>query len=340
MWRHGDHHSESSKKATYHLPPATPAASVAAHAWCPPLLVMPSFLPATKIASGVPSSGDSQWLDQATIEVLEAAGEFLWSEQLAQSLDAFVTNHASMFADATAGGEQRLEWTQAHGDFSEIFEMQLEQFIAGQVFSAEEFSQACQDALDHGDDWADGHTSASMVECVLASASYEHFIGLMAGAAMEAAATHPGQGSLAAERAEQARLNYQSMPSDFITSIIESGGDVNEADPEDGTTPLHLAASIDDRCLVEALVAAKATLDTHNAEGMSPFHEAVICGSADALVALLQAGADWRQVTGGGETAAELTTAGSKVGVILAEWANRHGEEPVPEPESSQDAAE
>lgn len=41
-------------------------------------------------------------------------------------------------------GEQRLEWTQAHIDFQQLFEHELEQFVAQQDFSQEEFLAACQ----------------------------------------------------------------------------------------------------------------------------------------------------------------------------------------------------
>ena len=41
-------------------------------------------------------------------------------------------------------GEQRLEWTQAHIDFQQLFEHELEQFVAQQDFTQEEFLAACQ----------------------------------------------------------------------------------------------------------------------------------------------------------------------------------------------------
>ena len=47
--------------------------------------------------------------------IIEAAADFMWSEEMQESIDAFSTNHASMF-DGAEGveGEHRLEWTQAH----------------------------------------------------------------------------------------------------------------------------------------------------------------------------------------------------------------------------------
>ena len=87
-------------------------------------------------------------LAPSTQLILDAASECLWSDELQASLDTFSTNHAEMFADAppdaTEGGEQRLEWTQAHLDFQQLFEFQLEQFVATQPFTPEEFLAACQ----------------------------------------------------------------------------------------------------------------------------------------------------------------------------------------------------
>ena len=139
-------------------------------------------------------------MNSSTERILEAAAEFLWSDELQQSLDSFSKNHAPMCApaalcrspthfliqpaeksscgpgrfedappDATTGGEQRLEWTQAHIDFKQLFEFQLEQFVASQPFSQEEFLGACQDALDHGT-WAN---CKGLVEVVLSMGTYE-----------------------------------------------------------------------------------------------------------------------------------------------------------------------
>ena len=83
-------------------------------------------------------------------------------------------------------GEQRLEWTQAHHDFQQLFEAVLEAFIDSQPFSAEDFVVACQDALDHGS-WAN---CRKMAEAILAMPDYNNFVRMMVEAAqqLEAAA--------------------------------------------------------------------------------------------------------------------------------------------------------
>ena len=69
---------------------------------------------AERRAGAEPSCSRSA-MTPATKPILEAASEFLWSDELQSSLDSFSTNHAPMFADATGvEGEQKLEWTQAH----------------------------------------------------------------------------------------------------------------------------------------------------------------------------------------------------------------------------------
>ena len=50
-----------------------------------------------------------------------------------------------MFEGCTSGQEeQKLEWGEAHRSFQELFELHMEQFLATQSLSAEEFVAACQ----------------------------------------------------------------------------------------------------------------------------------------------------------------------------------------------------
>ena len=99
---------------------------------------MPSFVPAYVFPSqnGAP--------DPRSEEILDAAAQFLWSDEMATSLEAFTENHKELFVGATPDGEQKLEWTQAHLDFQQLFEHQLEQFVAQQDFTQEDFLAACQ----------------------------------------------------------------------------------------------------------------------------------------------------------------------------------------------------
>ena len=64
-------------------------------------------------------------------------------------------------------------------DFQQLFEFQLEQFVATQSFSQAEFVAACQDALDNGD-WAN---CKGLVEVVLSMSTYEYFVRMMVAAA-------------------------------------------------------------------------------------------------------------------------------------------------------------
>lgn len=136
-------------------------------------------------------------LDPKTEPILDAATRFLWSEDMNESREAFIANHVSLFAGADGPeGEQRLEWTQAHAEFCELFEFRLEQFVEGQAFSQAEFVAACQDALTNGaDTWAAWNgadparvRSKQMVDVVLSAASYENFVRMMSSAAFVAEA--------------------------------------------------------------------------------------------------------------------------------------------------------
>ncbi len=163
---------------------------------------MPSFEPAFVGVADWAEDGSA--LQPATANILEAASEFLWSEEIAESLDAFSANHATMFVGGSVSGEQKLNWHQAYLDFQQLFEIQLEQFIARQSFSQADFEVACkvrhglgltsvhlcassqlnqslccQDAKEH----AAGGSAASIVNMVLASSTYEYFLQMMISAA-------------------------------------------------------------------------------------------------------------------------------------------------------------
>eukprot|EP01043_Picozoa_sp_COSAG02_P034377 COSAG02_NODE_2399_length_8948_cov_21.873771_5_plen_158_part_00 len=103
---------------------------------------MPSFEPAFVGVADWAEDGSA--LQPATEGILEAASEFLWSEEIAASLESFSASHATMFIGGSTSGEQKLEWHQAYLDFQQLFENQLKQFIARETFSQAEFEAACK----------------------------------------------------------------------------------------------------------------------------------------------------------------------------------------------------
>lgn len=166
-------------------------------------------------------------MNPSTEPILDAANKFLWSDEMQESMDGFASNYGEMFVGVTrqqAAGraEQKLEWTEAHNEFSQLFEFHLEQFLETQPFSTEDFVAACQDgarqnhplascencpararnaprwfscsrllivralcpaALDHGS-WDNcGRT----VQVVLSMIEYDNFVSLMADKAEEQA---------------------------------------------------------------------------------------------------------------------------------------------------------
>lgn len=151
--------------------------------------------------------------------IVAAAADFLWSAALIESIEAFTLNHVSMFADANPDGEQRLEWTEAHRDFSALFDLQLEAFVATQPFSHEDFIAACQAALANGvaastspDDPAG--FSAHVIETVVMATEYTYFVQAMAAAAADAAARGGGVRPGAREAAEPEGTELQTLDAD------------------------------------------------------------------------------------------------------------------------------
>ena len=136
-------------------------------------------------------------------EIVETAADFLWSSTLQNSIEAFTTNHVAMFRGARElHGEHRLEWTQAHRDFSELFDVQLEAFVQTQPFSREEFVAACKKALEQGSaertapDSSEGFR-ARIVETILMATTYEYFVQAMLDAASK---TEPCSSALQEEQ--------------------------------------------------------------------------------------------------------------------------------------------
>jgi hypothetical protein len=109
-------------------------------------------------------------------QILRAAEEFLWSDELQEEFDDFYEHHRIAFADARgADGEHRLEWSEIHAEFRALYEERLEAFLSAQGFEMGEFTSACEDALNDPN-WA--HCK-NLVEAVLAMGEYEYFINLM-----------------------------------------------------------------------------------------------------------------------------------------------------------------
>ena len=77
-----------------------------------------------------------------------------------------------------------------------------------------------------------------------------------------------------------------------IQQIIESGVDVNAAAAGDGETALHAAAVSGQVVAIRALVKAGANVNASDAQGCTPLLFALAFGGKDAIIELLQSGAD------------------------------------------------
>ena len=119
-------------------------------------------------------------------------------------------------------GEQRLEWTECHNEYLQLFEHVLESFLEMQPFSAEDFVAACQDALDCGS-WAN---CRRMAEAILAMPDYNNFVRMMTEAAQQleaeaARAEGPGMAPEPEVGADGEGYEYASMAQ---TLLDDEGG--------------------------------------------------------------------------------------------------------------------
>ena len=71
--------------------------------------------------------------------------------------------------------------------------------------------------------------------------------------------------------------------------LLKSGADVTYRFDQDGTTPLHQAALLEDPAILEAVLAAGASVDDEDAEGATALHYVTNVRVADTLI---RAGAD------------------------------------------------
>jgi hypothetical protein len=54
--------------------------------------------------------------------LLDAAAAFLFGDEMQAEIDEFVRAHAPSFADASADGEQRLEWQHVFEEYAQLYE--------------------------------------------------------------------------------------------------------------------------------------------------------------------------------------------------------------------------
>ena len=76
---------------------------------------------------------------------------------------------------------------------------------------------------------------------------------------------------------------------EVVDLLIRAGGDVNKQN-ESGFTPLHYASA--NGQVVERLIQAGGEVNTRSSDGWTPLHSASIGGHVEVITALLAAGAD------------------------------------------------
>jgi serine/threonine protein kinase/ankyrin repeat protein len=93
---------------------------------------------------------------------------------------------------------------------------------------------------------------------------------------------------------------------DVAKSLLEQGANVNETDT-DGSTPLMIAAEGTaylpyNLPLVQVLIDARASIEAHDARGLTALHRAIYSGKTDVVRVLLESGALVNKKTNDGKT--------------------------------------
>ncbi len=94
----------------------------------------------------------------------------------------------------------------------------------------------------------------------------------------------------AASKGDLERLAAALLPSMNVNAL--------EADPLQGRSALHIAAECGKVSAIRFLLAHGAKVDLPNSEGETPLHEAAFWARPEAIIALLDAGADINRQTG------------------------------------------
>lgn len=87
-----------------------------------------------------------------------------------------------------------------------------------------------------------------------------------------------------------------------VTLLIESGADVNKKEPQNGPTPLHVAAQIDGVPVMQIMINKGARIDERDMLGQTPLHAAASHGRKKAAICLLDHMAEINAVDNDGFT--------------------------------------
>jgi len=124
-----------------------------------------------------------------------------------------------------------------------------------------------------------------------------------------------GQAQQAQKAPKDLATLVQSGDTKLALQQIQSGADVNRAQP-DGTTPLIWAVNRTDYDVAQALIAKKADVNATNDFGVTPLTEAARLSNARLVKMLLDAGAKVDSANPDGETALMTAITGGDVSIV------------------------
>lgn len=107
-----------------------------------------------------------------------------------------------------------------------------------------------------------------------------------------------------------------------VEKILKANPAMRDARTQQGSTPLHLAATNSDLGPLKVLIAAGADVNARDHDGMTPLHMAAYTQSARQAELLLQAGADPYAKTNAGRDATSLArkTRSDEVAGVISLW--------------------
>ena len=130
---------------------------------------------------------------EAQPSVVEACIKWATESNIDAKFDEFARENAEIFAESAESKDDdpvhKLEYTQCHERFLEMFETQIEGFLEEQGISNETFFTECQQVMnDQFCALFEDHQHKWFVDMLLGMMEYNHFYGLMINEARRRAA--------------------------------------------------------------------------------------------------------------------------------------------------------
>lgn len=120
------------------------------------------------------------------------------------------------------------------------------------------------------------------------------------------------------QRPETLRHKSSILSKATSTIITRSPRNLREASDSEGSRPLHIAAAVDEGCMVQTLLDAGVEIESKNSYDRTPLHQAVIWNRPDSFDTLLRKGANIQAVDAQSMTPLHLAAKTGQANLIQA----------------------